>query len=86
MMRLKQENIFKWLDIEFFKNSNFCLTIDGIFQYGYIEYTIYGLTACLPASLPDDIHKLRCQTKHRTAAILCHNNKLISEICHLGFR
>jgi len=65
-MCLIQENIFRWLDIEFFKNrknSKFCLT----------------------ASLPDHIRKPRRQTKHRTAEILRHNNKLTSEICLLGF-
>ena len=64
-MCLKQENIFRWLHIEFFrnhKNSKFRLT----------------------ASLPDHFCKLRRQTKHCTAAILQHNNKLTSEMCLLG--
>ena len=40
----------------------------------------------LTASLPDHIHKPRRQTKHRTAAILRHNNKLTNEMRLLGFR
>ena len=70
-MRLKQEKIFRWLNIEFLKNcknSKFCTT------------------ASLPASLPDHIRKLRCQMKHHTAANLRHNNKLTSEMCLLGYQ
>ena len=38
----------------------------------------------LTATLPDHIYKPRCQTKHHTAAILYHNNKLTSEMCLFG--
>jgi len=41
---------------------------------------------CLIASLPHHICKPRCQTKHRTATILWHNNKLTSEMCLSGFQ
>jgi len=37
-------------------------------------------------SLSDHICKPRYQTKHRTAAILWHNNIFTSEMCLLGFR
>ena len=43
-------------------------------------------TASLTTSLPDHICKPRRQTKYHTAASLQHNNKLISEMCLLGFR
>jgi len=65
MMHLTQENIFRWLDVEFFlivKTRNFV-----------------SLPCCLTM-----IRKPRCQTKHHTAAIICHNNKLTSEMCLLG--
>ena len=39
----------------------------------------------LVASLPDHICKPRHQTKHHTAAILQHYNKLTSEMYLLGF-
>ena len=46
----------------------------------------FRLTRSLPHSLPDHICKPKHQTKHRTATILCHSNKLTSEICLLGFQ
>ena len=36
--------------------------------------------------IADHICKPRCQTKHRTGAILWHNNKFTSEMCLLRFR
>ena len=45
-----------------------------------------SLPHCLTASLTDHSRKPRAQTKQRTATILCHNNKLTSGMCLLGFQ
>ena len=45
-----------------------------------------SLTHSLTHSLTDHIHKPRGQLKQRTATISCHNNKLTSGICLMGFR
>ena len=69
----------------FHLTSNVAFKTRKIFRWLDIEFLKY-LKFHLTASLPAHICKPGVQMKHRTASILQHNNKLISEMCLLGFR